>query len=433
MRAAGRILAAIEVLDAVLTRHRPVANALADWGRNNRFAGSGDRAVIGNLVYDAVRARRSIAARMDAETPRALILGTAARSLGLPYAAIDEMCTGERHTPEPLSDAERAGLAASEPEDAPASVRADIPDWLVGSFANVFGADRIVAEGRALAERAPLDMRVNTIKAERDKVLAALEKTGAVPTPYSAVGLRIAPVPGGKRHPNVEAEAAHGKGWFEIQDEGSQIAALLAGAGPRQQVLDFCAGAGGKTLALGAMMQNTGQIFAYDRDKVQLRPLFDRARRAGLRNVQVLEAGNEAALSELGPRFDTAFVDAPCSGSGTWRRRPDAKWRLKPESLEARRAEQHTVIRRGAEMVRPGGRLVYVTCSVLADENDAQVSEFLRDTTDFALVPFADAWSQHVGGEVPVSADGHSDTLLLTPARHGMDGFFVAVMRRAGE
>jgi 16S rRNA (cytosine967-C5)-methyltransferase len=431
MKPAGRIAAAIEVLEAVMTRHRPVSDALSDWGRSHRFAGSGDRSVIGNLVYDAVRARRSIAARMGEDTPRALALGAACSSLGLSHTALNEICNGERHAPAPLTDSERAGVAADVPGDAPVAVKADVPDWLVEPLVAVFGEDGLAAEGRALAERAPLDMRVNALKAEREKVHTALAKTDCVPTPFSPFGLRIAPVPGGKRHPNVEAEGAHGKGWFEIQDEGSQIAALLAGAGPREQVLDLCAGAGGKTLALGAMMQNTGQIFAYDRDKHQLRPLFDRARRAGLRNVQVLDAGDEEALTELGPRFDLVLVDAPCSGSGTWRRRPDAKWRLKPESLEVRKSEQRAVLRRGAELVRPGGRLVYVTCSVLPEENGEQIQAFLGDHRDFALKPYADAWQAHIGGDVPASADGATDTLLLTPAKHGTDGFFVAIMERA--
>ncbi|MCK9909854.1 RsmB/NOP family class I SAM-dependent RNA methyltransferase, partial [Microbacteriaceae bacterium K1510] len=174
---------------------------------------------------------------------------------------------------------------------------------------------------------------------------------------------------GAAKAPHLEAETAHGKGWYEVQDEGSQIAALLAGAGPRMQVLDLCAGAGGKTLALAAGMQNTGQIYAYDSDKKQLRPIFERLKRAGARNVQVLEAGDEAALSALGPRFDLVLVDAPCTGSGTWRRKPDAKWRLKPSNIPERQEDQRRVLELGAGLTKPGGLLVYVTCSVLPEEN----------------------------------------------------------------
>ncbi len=191
-----------------------------------------------------------------------------------------------------------------------------------------------------------------------------------------------------------------------MQDEGSQIAALLAGASARMQVLDLCAGAGGKTLALAAVMQNTGQIYAYDSDKKQLRPIFERLKRAGARNVQVLDAGDERALAALGPRFDLVLVDAPCTGSGTWRRKPDAKWRVKPGNLVERQAEQDRVLQLGAGMVKPGGALVYVTCSVLPEENRDRVGAFLAQHSEFSLEPFAPAWRERIGGEAPRSATG---------------------------
>jgi 16S rRNA (cytosine967-C5)-methyltransferase len=232
------------------------------------------------------------------------------------------------------------------------------------------------------------------------------------------------------KQPHLESETAHGKGWFEVQDEGSQVAALLAGAGPRQQVLDQCAGAGGKTLALAAGMQNTGQIYAYDSDKRQLRPIFERLKRAGVRNVQVMEAGEEAALLALGPRFDLVLVDAPCTGSGTWRRKPDSKWRLNPANIPERQAEQQGVLALAARLVKPGGALVYVTCSVLPEENGDQVAAFLARHPDFALQPYAEAWRARFSTEAPRSADAREDTLQLTPLRHGTDGFFIALMRR---
>ncbi len=182
--------------------------------------------------------------------------------------------------------------------------------------------------------------------------MKALDRYGAVPTPLSPAGVRVPAPEGAGKAPHLEAETAHGKGWFEVQDEGSQIAALLAGAGPRMQVLDLCAGAGGKTLALAAGMQNTGQIYAYDADKKQLRPIFERLKRAGVRNVQVLDAGDEAALAALGPRFDLVLVDAPCTGSGTWRRKPDAKWRVKPANIPERQAEQQRVLDLGASLTQ---------------------------------------------------------------------------------
>jgi 16S rRNA (cytosine967-C5)-methyltransferase len=204
----------------------------------------------------------------------------------------------------------------------------------------------------------------------------------------------------------------------------------MSGAGPRQQVLDLCAGAGGKTLALAAGMQNTGQIYAYDTDKKQLRPIFERLKRAGARNVQVMTGGDEAELTALGPRFDVVLVDAPCTGSGTWRRKPDSKWRIKPANLAERQAEQVSALDLGARLVKPGGRLVYATCSVLPEENGDQVAAFLARHPDFAVEPFGPVWQERIGTEPPQSADARADTLQLTPAQHGTDGFFIALLRR---
>jgi 16S rRNA (cytosine967-C5)-methyltransferase len=179
-------------------------------------------------------------------------------------------------------------------------------------------------------------------------------------------------------------------------------------------------------------MQNTGQLYAYDADRHQLKPIFERIKRAGVRNVQVLRAGDEGAVEALGPRFDIVLADAPCTGTGTWRRRPDAKWRLKPEALSARRSEQRAVLARASSLVRPGGRLVYVTCSILPEENTDQVAAFLKDHSDFQVVPTKDAWAAaSLPGDPLESADGRTETLLLTPGRHGTDGFFIAVLARA--
>lgn len=429
MRPGARMKAAVEVLDEIFVRHRPAAQALADWAKAHRFAGSGDRAAIGNLVYDVLRRRLSLAARMSDESARALVLAAASDALGLTPDEIAAAADGSEYALAPLSEAERVGLTRDVPADAPMHVQADIPEWLAPSFERMFG-DRAVEEGRALAQRAPVDLRVNTLKSDRARVLKALARYGAEPTPLSPVGIRILPPTGPGRTPNVEAEPGHAKGWFEIQDEASQIAALLAGASPRLQVLDLCAGAGGKTLAMAAAMQNTGQVYAYDADRMQLRPIFERLRRAGVRNVQVLSAGDEAAVTALGPRFDVVFVDAPCTGSGVWRRRPDSKWRVKPQNLADRQKEQQEVLELGAPLVKPGGRLVYVTCSVLPEENRDQVSDFLARHSDFSLRPYAHAWAETIGGAPPRSADGGADALLLTPARHGTDGFFIAVLVR---
>lgn len=432
MRPGARLAAAVEIVDEILTRHRPVAQALADWGKSHRFAGSGDRAAIGNLVYDVLRRKQSLAAQMGAETPRALVLAAAGQALALSIDAVAAAADGGPHTLSPLTDAEQRGLVRSLDETAALSVRADVPEWLVPSLHRAFG-DRLAAEGAALARRAPVDLRANTLKTDRDKVLKALAAFSPKATRFAPYGVRLPPPDGPGRTPNVEAEAGHAKGWFEVQDEGSQIVAALAGVRPREQVLDLCAGAGGKTLALAAALANSGQIYAYDRDKSQLRPIFDRLKRAGVRNAQVLEAGNETALDALGPRFDCVFVDAPCTGSGVWRRRPDAKWRLKPPQLAERIAEQQTVLTRAARLVRPGGRLVYVTCSILPDENGDQVRWFLTSPAGagtFAQVGVATVWPERVGGGSPRSADGDTHHMLLTPASHNTDGFFICLLER---
>ena len=430
MKPGARLQAAVEVLDDITLRHRPAAQALADWGRSHRFAGSGDRAAIGNLVYDVLRRRLSIAARMDSDATRALVLGAAPVALGMTAEQVIAVADGSEHALAAASAEEAANLTRELPSDTPAHVRADIPEWLMASFVSVFGEEGALREGEALAQRAPVDLRVNTLKADREKVLKALAKFGAEPTALSPIGVRIAPPKGAGRTPNVEVEPGHGKGWWEIQDEASQLAAQLAGPGPRMQVMDLCAGAGGKTLALSAIMQNTGQIYAYDSDRAQLRPIFERLKRAGTRNVQTMNAGDEEAVKALGPKFDLVFVDAPCTGSGVWRRRPDAKWRVKPQNLTDRTAEQRAVLDLGASLVRPGGRLVYVTCSVLSEENQQQAEAFIERHAEYQTEPYGPRWQAALGTTPPDSADGRDDTLLLTPARHATDGFFIATFQR---
>jgi 16S rRNA (cytosine967-C5)-methyltransferase len=429
MKPGARLRAAVEVLTEIFERHRPAAEALSDWGRAHRFAGSGDRAMVGNLVYDALRRRLSLAARMGEDTPRALILAVAPSTLAMTPEAVARLADGSAYALEPLSEAERAGLGHEMAAEAPDHVKGDYPDWLAPSFARAFG-HRAAAEGAGLARRAPVDLRVNTLKATREKVLKALSRFAPEPTPLSPVGVRLPVGQGPGRQPNVEAEAGHGKGWFEVQDEASQIAALMAGAAPRLQVIDVCAGAGGKTLAMAAAMQNTGQIYAYDASRLQLRPIFERLRRAGVRNGQVLDAGDEARLAALGPRFDVVLVDAPCTGSGVWRRRPDAKWRVRPSNIAERQAEQRRVLTLARTLVRPGGRLAYVTCSVLPEENTDIVGWLLESFAEFRLKPFAESWRALLATEPPRSADGKEDTLLLTPASHGTDGFFIAILER---
>lgn len=431
MKPAARIQAAIEVLDDILIRHRAASLALSEWGRAHRFAGSGDRSAIGNLVFDALRRRRSIASRFGADTSRALALGAAAGALGLSADAIAKGCDGSAHVPAPLDDAEQAALHDLSKVAPSGAIAADVPDWLWPSMEAVFG-DRAVSEGQALATRAPVDLRVNTLKTTREEVMAALAAYRPEPTAFAPNGVRIPAPDGARRQANVETEAAHGRGWFEVQDEGSQVAALLAAVRPGERVLDLCAGAGGKSLAMAAAMRNEGRIVAYDDDKRRLRPIFERITRSGASIIEVLDGGDHAALAKLGT-FDAVLVDAPCSGTGTWRRRPDTKWRLKPASIDERRRQQREVLSTAARHVRRGGRLIYVTCSLLAEENTAQVTEFLSGPGGgFSLVPWRDAWTAGVGTPSPVaSADGRDNTLLLSPARHGTDGFFIAHLKRA--
>jgi 16S rRNA (cytosine967-C5)-methyltransferase len=428
MRFGGRLAAAIEVLADIEARHRPVAEALKDWGLSHRFAGSGDRAAIGNLVYDVLRWRASSAWVAGAGTPRALVLATVARRWGLGADGLAERIAGDHHAPEPLSAAEAERLATADLAAAPPHVRADVPEWLAPRLERVFG-ENWIGEGEALALRPPLDLRANRLKAGREKVRKSLAKFGAAATGFSPDGLRIPPSEGEGRHPNLQVEPAFRKGWFEVQDEGSQIATLMTAAKPGEQVLDLCAGAGGKTLALSATMANKGQVFATDSDRARLAPIFDRLRRAGTRNVQVREAG--AALDDLAGRADAVLVDAPCTGSGVWRRRPDAKWRLTERALAERVGEQTALLATAARFVKPGGRLVYATCSLLPDENADRIGEFLAATPAFAVVPPADAIVAAGLSETLAERALTLDTgLMLTPRRTGTDGFFIAVMSR---
>ena len=429
MRPAARLQAAIDIIADITTHHRPAATALMDWGRNHRFAGSGDRSAIGTLVYDALRSRGSSAHFMGSEEPRALVLG-GLREQGIFISDIAALCDGGQHSPAPLTADESRRLEHADTEAAAPWVRGNFPQWLYPALQRAFG-DRAIAQTRAMARRAPVDIRVNTIKSNRDDVLAALGQFGASQTPHSPIGARV-PAPGSAaRQPHLESETSHGKGWFEVQDEGSQLAAALACVKPGMTVLDMCAGAGGKTLALAAAMNNTGRLCAYDADKKQLRPIFERLTRSGASVVEVLEGADENALIALGPIFDRVFVDAPCSGSGTWRRRPDAKWRMKPPHLAARITEQKKALTTAARLVKPGGRIIYVTCSILPEENGDQIAAFLADNPKFTQLPYAQVWRECLPGDPPASADGRDDGLLLTPLSHGTDGFYVSVLQHS--
>jgi 16S rRNA (cytosine967-C5)-methyltransferase len=430
MTPAARISAAIEVLGDIETRRRPATDALKDWGLSHRFAGSKDRAAIASLVYDALRRKASAAWIMGEGTPRAVVLGMLRLQRNLSFEDIARLFSGERFAPDPVTGEERAKLEGAELNGAPAPVAGDFPDWIEPSLARLFGPD-LVSELQALTSRAPLDLRVNSLKvATRSEAHDMLPHLGAIETPLSPWGLRIQPGEDG-RGPAIQSEPEFIKGWVEIQDEGSQLAALLSGVKPDEQVVDLCAGGGGKTLALAAMMNNHGQLYATDSDARRLAPIHERVTRAGIRNVQIRTPRAKAdAVADLDGKIDCVVVDAPCTGIGTWRRNPDAKWRLRPGSLDVRRKEQAVVLDRAGALVKPGGRIVYITCSILPEENDDAVSAFLDRTDGFAPIPAAEALKS-VGLEnlAPlVRTTQHG--LQMTPLKTSTDGFYVAILRR---
>ena len=327
---------------------------MRDWGLSHRFAGAGDRAAIGNLVYDALRRRTSHAYAMKDESARALAISVLVRDWGEDPAALSASFADDKFAPEPLTDEESALLGAEDPlRDAPDHIKGDLPQWLVPMFSAAFGDDW-VPQARALSGRPPVDLRANTLKTSRDKVEKSLRRFTPAVAAVAPNGLRLEAGPGSSRTPNIQSDESYLKGWVEVQDQGSQIVALLAGAAPGEQILDFCAGAGGKTLALAADMQNKGQIFAHDSDRQRLAPIYDRLKRAGVRNVQVRPPSPDV-LDDLAARMDLVLVDAPCSGTGTWRRRPDAKWRLSPDQLEQRCAEQAAILGEAAHIRQTGG------------------------------------------------------------------------------
>ncbi len=431
MTPAAKLAAAIEVFGSIESDRRPANDFLKAWGLAHRFAGSGDRAGIAGLVYDALRRRASSAWLMGADTPRAILLGMLKRERGLDTDAVAKLADGTGYGPPKLTDDERKRLDAADMANAPAHVAGDYPEWLEPHFLRAFGDTR-AEEGAALASRAPLDLRVNTLKADIFKAAAMLSDLKPEQGHWSPWALRIAMAADAKS-PAIHAEPAFLKGMIEVQDEGSQLAALFSAAKPGEQVIDLCAGAGGKTLALAAMMQNKGQVFATDDDKRRLAPIHDRLARSGARNVQVRtpkSVGGE--LDDLAGKCDLVLIDAPCTGTGAWRRNPDAKWRMRPGALEQRQKEQAEVLDRAVALLKSGGRIAYVTCSVLDEENGAQVRAFLARHAEFSVVPAAES-VKALGDQAPAFAKSArlSDVgLLMTPRTTETDGFFVSLLKR---
>jgi 16S rRNA (cytosine967-C5)-methyltransferase len=381
---------------------------------------------VSDRVWIVLRARRRIGWWLgDARQSARLLVAASLLLEGWTKAGVLQSFSGGQFAAPPLDRAETGVLASIEGHtiDHPAmpdAVRLEVADWLMPRLAARFGAG-LAAEMAALSEPAPLDMRVNLLKADREQARASLATEGwqAEPTRLSPWGLRI----DGRRP--VTSGPSFQTGLIEIQDEGSQLVAAMVGATPGMRVADWCAGAGGKTLALAGMMENRGQIVACDVSAPRLDSAVRRLRRAGVHNVErhLLEPGDKWLKRRAGT-FDRVLVDAPCTGIGTWRRNPDARLRLTATDLQELLPKQASILDTAQSLVRKGGWLVYATCSLLEEENEAQVTGFLHRHPDFAVVPLARAWPL----DQPPPNPG--DFLSLTPARHGTDGFFAAVLER---
>lgn len=429
MTPAARTQAAIEILQQIDSGRQPADRLLQSWARHNRFAGAKDRAAINALVYSVLRRRGELSFAIRSDAPRPLVFAALVLLNELTVDGAAALADGGPHAPALLSQAELSALKGARlpGADAPPHVRGNYPEWLHDELDAAFGPE-LDAEMADLVTRAPLDLRVNTLKATRGQALAALKEAGidAEPTPFSPWGLRV------ESRARIAGLDVYRDGLVEIQDEGSQIACLAAGAAPGEQVVDLCAGGGGKTLALAAAMGNKGQVYACDIGRARLDRLKKRTDRAGVRNVQRRPLGRwtpgsgDSDLLDLEARADCVLIDAPCSGTGAWRRNPDARWRLTPETLRDCMKAQHGLLERAARLVRPGGRIVYVTCSLLPCENTRQVERFLDAHKAFVPRPWDELWPP----DVPKPEGPSGPHLVLTPLRSGTDGFFVAVMRR---
>ncbi|HEX6442266.1 MAG TPA: RsmB/NOP family class I SAM-dependent RNA methyltransferase [Stellaceae bacterium] len=435
MTPGARIAAAIDIFSALEGGDRPADDIAADYFRRRRYIGAKDRAQISAHVYAVLRHRAEIdwwIARAGqgemAPSPRTRTFAALLLTEHWRPEDITASCDGDRFRPSPLTPAEQrlarglAGRTLIHPE-MPRATAAGIPDWLEPHLARVYGR-RLEDEMAALTQPAPLDLRVNAVKTDRDTARRLLVAEGiqAEPTPWSPLGLRI------QHRVPLAATAAFKDGLVEVQDEGSQLAALLADARPGMRLVDFCAGAGGKTLALAAQMQNKGKLVACDTAAWRLERAGQRLRRAGISNVErrPLSSERDQWVKRHTRSFDRVFVDAPCLGIGSWRRNPDAKWRMQPDDLAELAVRQRDILMSAARLVKPGGHLVYATCSLLREENEDRAEAFLAASTDFALYPAARAWEAAIGGRCPAG----EEYLRLTPARHGTDGFFLAIFER---
>lgn len=424
MTPAARVKSAIDILEALLPSAKPADRFLNEWARANRYAGSKDRHAIFELVYCVLRRRAEFAFASGHDDARSLVLAALKLEDACTLEQVDALFAGDKYSAAVLSEDERAAYARGADDAATSDwVRGNFPQWLEGALRD--SLPDILGEMRALSVRAPLDLRVNRLKGTREKALAALaeENITAMASPLSPDGIRVT------GRARITGSAAFTRGLVEVQDEGSQLAGLLVCAQPGQQVVDLCAGGGGKSLAMAAVMQNRGQIHAFDAIPGRLKAMPDRMSRAGAHNIQI--AGNpEPALAALKGRAQRVVLDVPCSGTGAWRRNPDAKWRLTPEALARHMAAQDAVLRQGADLVAPGGRLVYITCSLLRCENADRINAFLAGDDRFRILPAAAIWAEGVGTPLPDFIVPDAPHVILTPARSRTDGFFICAMER---
>jgi 16S rRNA (cytosine967-C5)-methyltransferase len=436
MKPSARIQAAIEIMEHVQSiwqadKRAPVDGLLADYFRARRYIGSKDRGAIAELVYFCLRFGGSLQWHIEAcdrsVTPRRVVMvALLFHEPKLTCEQILEAFNGTHYSPAVATDQERVMLerCAQHPfvsDDMPVDVRLNYPHWMEGRLLDAFG-EELPAAMAALNSQAPVDLRANTLKCKDAKdLILALDRDGhfGLPTPHSPIGVRL------KKRIAAFNTQAFKDGQFEMQDEGSQIAALLVKAKPGQKVIDFCAGAGGKTLAIAATMQNKGRILAWDTSAGRLAQMGKRLARAGVSNVQthVLRDEADPYLKRHLASADWVLVDAPCSGSGTWRRNPDLKWRFTLDDLREIKAIQGRILQSAARLVKPGGRLVYVTCSVFPDENFWQIQQFLGGNPTFRVEAPDKVWNKHL-----LARDGVGASLVLSPHKDGTDGFFAAVL-----
>ena len=400
---------ATQALDLVLDFKRPADAELSAFFRDHKKLGPHDRAFVAEAVFGVLRRYRYLSVVVPAANPRTLVIAWLIKARGMSGATLEQFAK-----PELIGHIRNAKT-----DDLPLGVAADLPDWVIEKLQLSMADADILALGRALQLQAPMDVRVNTHKANRDAVLAQLRAEGMAveATPYSPWGIRF------KDHPAINRHPLFVDGSLEVQDEGSQLLALLLGARRGEMVCDFCAGAGGKTLAIGAMMASSGRLYAFDVAEKRLAKMKPRLARSGLSNVmpQLLASENDTRVKRLAGKLDRVLVDAPCSGLGTVRRNPDLKFRQTPESVVELTRKQTAILRAAARLLKPGGRLVYATCSLLPEENEAIVEALLAGG-GFTLLPVNELLAQS-------KIDLDTGTMLkMSPAIHGTDGFFAAVL-----